>query len=90
MADDKSTTTTDETTVTSQASEMPVVEKQGEVSIDKGADAHVLKEQSSEERLEDARNEGLANHAREHANDEETPEELASNDKVEEDKDAKK
>lgn len=80
MADN---TTTDETTVTAQAAEMPLVEKQGEVSIDKGADAHVLKEQSSDERLDDARNAGLANHAREHANDTESAEDLASNDKVE-------
>jgi hypothetical protein len=67
--DDKDTTTTT-TTFAPQAPAEGQVDKQGEVVIDQGADANTLKEQTSEERLEDARQEGLRNHAVEHADDE--------------------
>lgn len=67
---DKTTTTTTTT-----------VEAQGEVVVDKGAEANVLKEQSSEDRIAQAQAEGLANHAAEHANDEG---DVTSRDKVEE------
>jgi hypothetical protein len=63
---------TNTTTVTEQPGQTNQAEKRGEVVIDENKDAHVLKEQSSEERLEDARQEGLRNHEVEHANDEQT------------------
>lgn len=75
--------TTDTTTEVSAAANINQAEKQGEVAVDKSAEAHVLKEQSQDERLEDARNDAMRNHAAEHANDTESAESLASNDKVE-------
>lgn len=59
---------TDTTTVTAAPSTLQQVEKRGEVTVDEGADAHVLKEQSSDERLDDARSQALANHAAEQEN----------------------
>lgn len=63
---------TDTTTVTAQDVRQNQVEKRGEVVIDESKDAHVLKEQSSDERLADARAEGLRNHEVEHAHDADT------------------
>jgi len=85
MADVEETTTTTttvegETTTTTTTT----VEKQGEQVIDKDADAHVLKEQSADERLKQARQEALDNHATEHANDGESFDSVTSRDKVEE------
>lgn len=75
--------TTDTTTEVSPATNVNQAEKQGEVAIDENAEAHVLKEQTQDERMEDARNDAMRNHAAEHANDTESAESLASNDKVE-------
>lgn len=58
------TTTEVETTTTT------TVEKQGEVAVDKGADAEVLQDADLEQNIEDAKQEGLRNHAAEHASDE--------------------
>lgn len=72
------TTTTEEpkttttTTVDAAQAQHSDAEKQGEVQIDKNADAHTLKEQSADERLSDARAEGLRNHEVEHAHDADT------------------
>lgn len=85
MAETTTTTTVDDTTTTTtvegeDTTTTTTVEKQGEVIVDKSADAHVLREQSQEERLEGAKQDALANHQAEHANDnaDTTP---ASNDK---------
>ena len=42
----------------------------GEVAVDKDATAQHLKEQTAEDRIEQAKREGVANHVREHARDE--------------------
>lgn len=58
--------TTSSTTVTSAASQPPVAEKQGEVVIDKGAQAEVLGGtdlQPQEDQLAEARQQALDNHA---------------------------
>lgn len=62
----ESTTTT--TTTKADTTTTTVAEKQGEVQVDKSADAHELREQSSDERLDDARAEGLRNAAADREN----------------------
>lgn len=74
------TATTTTTVDANEAGHIPV-EKQGEQVIDKTAEAHELKEQSADERLDEAKAEGLRNHAAEHANDEG---DVTSRDKTEE------
>lgn len=76
-------TTTSTTTQEPETTTTTTVEKQGEVQIDKSADAHVLKEQSAEDRTRDAQDLALANHAAEHQNDEG---DVTSRDKTDDDK----
>lgn len=81
MADKEKKTTTDTTTVGSGPSVQNLHEKQGEIEINKGADSAKLKEQSTDERFEDSRNQALENHAHEHEGDDEDYETLTQNDK---------
>lgn len=82
MAETTTTTTEDPNTTTTTTEDQKTtttttVEKQGEVVVDKGAEARTLGEQEADahsQRLEDARNEALQNHAAEHADDEPTDE----------------
>lgn len=79
MKDTTTTTTTvdesstdENTTITSASSVVPNVKKQGEVHVDKSAKAKKLKEQSADDRLNDVREEAMANHRREHEHDADT------------------
>jgi hypothetical protein len=64
-------TTTSSTTVTAQASVAPVAEKQGELAVDKEANAVTTNDndQTEETRIAEAQNLALQNHANEHADD---------------------
>lgn len=73
-------TTTESTTINSGQAAQATTPKRGEVAIDSGATASVLKEQSVEERMESAKSEALTNHAIEHAGDDEPYEEVIERD----------